>query len=100
MAALDDEIKRALDEPIRSDEIEKAIKQARALFAYSSESITNQAFWIGYTEMFSDYTWFETFLDRVSAITPENVLAVARKYLVPTNRVVGIYRPAVNGRHG
>ena len=39
-------------------EIARAIKQARALFAYGSENITNQAFWLGYAEMFASYDWF------------------------------------------
>ena len=77
----------------------KAIKQARALFAYGSESITNQAFWLGYSEIFADYAWFETYLDRIAAITPEQVHAVAAKYLAPSNRVVGIYRPTGERAH-
>ena len=96
----DDEIARLLDHPVSGDEVAKAIKQARALFAYGSESITNQAFWLGYSEIFADYAWFETYLDRIAAITPEQVHAVATKYLVPSNRVVGIYRPTGERAHG
>ena len=96
----DDEIARLLDHPVSGDEIAKAIKQARALFAYGSESITNQAFWLGYSEIFADYAWFETYLDRIAAITPEQVHAVATKYLAPSNRVVGIYRPTGERAHG
>ena len=98
LQAYDDEIARLLDHPVSADEVAKAIKQARALFAYGSESITNQAFWLGYSEMFADYAWFETYLDRIAVITPEQVHAVAVKYLAPANRVVGIYRP--NGERG
>ena len=53
LAAFDDEIKRLQDEPCPKQEIKRAIKQARALFAYGSENITNQAFWLGYAEMFA-----------------------------------------------
>jgi len=48
--------------------------------------------------MFADNAWFETYLDRIAVITPEQVHAVAVKYLAPANRVVGIYRP--NGERG
>lgn len=89
----DEEIARLLDQPIKADELLKAVKQAKALFAYNSESITNQAFWIGFSEMFADYSWFETYIARLAAVTPEDVLRVARKYLYSTNRVVGIYQP-------
>ncbi len=93
----DDEIARLLDRPVSADEVAKAIKQARALFAYGSESITNQAFWLGYSEMFADYGWFETYLERIAGITPEQVHAAAVKYLAVSNRVVGIYRPTGEG---
>ncbi|MBM3120661.1 MAG: insulinase family protein, partial [Chloroflexi bacterium] len=100
LKVFDDEIARLLDHPVSGDEVAKAIKQARALFAYGSESITNQAFWLGYSEIFADYAWFETYLDRIAAITPEQVHAVAAKYLAPSNRVVGIYRPTGERAHG
>jgi zinc protease len=100
LAVLDWELDRALNEKIAADELSKAIKQARALFAYGSESITNQAFWLGYSEMFADYEWFETYLDRLSAVTADDVLDIAQKYLVPSNRVVGIYRPKNGASRG
>jgi zinc protease len=93
LEALDREIEKLMAHPIEMEELTKAIKQARALFAYNSESITNQAFWLGFSEMFAEYVWFETYLDRLVEVTPEDVLEVARKYLSPSNRVVGIYLP-------
>ena len=90
---VDSELTKLIDQPIEMEELIKAMKQARALFAYNSESITNQAFWLGFSEMFANYIWFETYLDRLAEVTPEHVLEVAHKYLSPTNRVVGIYRP-------
>ena len=93
LTALDEEIERMLDKAVTVEEVARAIKQAKALFAYASESITNQGFWLGYSEMFADYAWFETYLDRLSKVTPDQVLEVARNRLVPTKRVVGVYRP-------
>ncbi len=90
---LDAELTRLQEHPIEQEELTKAVKQARALFAYGSESITNQAFWLGYSEMFADYSWFETYLDRLAAVTAEQVLKVAQTYLHKGNRVVGVYRP-------
>ena len=100
LAALDEEIQRVLDSPIATEEVRKARKQAQALFAYSSESITNQGFWLGYSEMFAEYDWFVGYLDRLSEVTPQAMLEVARRYLVPTNRTVGIYRPTGGNDHG
>lgn len=96
LEACDEEIAKLLNDKVREQEVAKAIKQARALFAFGTESITNQAFWLGYSEMFAGQEWFETYLDRLAQVTPESILEVARKRLVPSNRTVGVYRP--NGR--
>jgi len=56
--ALSVEIERLQDAPVTQAELEKAQRQARALFAYASESTTHQAFWLGYSEIFADYEWF------------------------------------------
>ncbi|MBE0696955.1 MAG: insulinase family protein [Anaerolineaceae bacterium] len=93
LAAFDDEIKRLQDEPVSESEIKRAIKQARALFAYGSENITNQAFWLGYAEMFARYDWFTGYLDRLDQICPDDVQRIAQTYLLPANRLIGIYLP-------
>jgi zinc protease len=100
LMGFEEEIHRLLENSIREDELKKAIKQAKALFAYGSESTTNQAFWLGYSEMYADYSWFEEYLDRIAEVTVDQVLEMARKYLLPTNRVVGIYRPTSGGSNG
>lgn len=92
-AAFDREIDRAVAEPVQPEELSKAIKQAKAQFAYGSESVTNQGFWYGWSEVFADYRWFETYLDRLAAVTMEDVQRVAKKYLRRSNRVVGHYLP-------
>lgn len=93
IAALDDELKRLQDTPPKSEELARAVKQAKALFAYGSESITNQAFWLGFAEIFDSYTWFETYLARLAAVTPQDVQRAAQIYLNPERRVLGIYQP-------
>jgi zinc protease len=97
LSALDDEIKRVQDELVSKEEIRRAIKQARANFAYGTENITNQAFWLGYAEMFASYDWFESYLEKMSAVTPKEVQRVARTYLRPQMRVVGTYLPTGSG---
>ncbi|MDY6867908.1 MAG: pitrilysin family protein [Chloroflexota bacterium] len=90
---MDVEIEKILESPVTKAEIDRAIKQAKALFAYSSENISNQGFWLGYAEMFADYDWFENYINHLSRVTPEDVLNIARTYLTPDNRVVGFYLP-------
>jgi zinc protease len=92
-AALDAEFERVLAEPISNDELNVAIKQAKAQFAYSSESVTNQGFWLGYSAVVADTDWFETFLDNLASVTVEDVHRVASRYLPRRNRIVGHYLP-------
>lgn len=74
---------------ITQREIDKAKKQARALFAYSTESVTGQAFWLAFSENFAGYTWFEDYLARLEAVTLDDVCAVAQRLLKPQQRTVG-----------
>jgi zinc protease len=93
LSALDKELGRIQSEPVPPAEIRRAIKQARANFAYGTENITNQAFWLGYAEMFATYEWFERYLDKMASVTAKDVSRVAEKYLRPQMRVVGTYIP-------
>lgn len=93
LIALDRQIQRLKDEKVSREEIRRAIKQARALFAYGSENITNQGFWMGYAEMFASYEWFETYLERLASVTVRDVQRVANEYFRPQSRVVGIFVP-------
>ena len=94
--ALDDELERLQGAPPPQEDVDRAVKQARALFAYGSESITNQAFWMGYAEIFDTYDWFLNYLDRLAEVTPEEVQRIAQTYMRPGNRVLGVYRPTGN----
>ncbi|NWG07714.1 MAG: insulinase family protein [Chloroflexi bacterium] len=93
LAALDTELLRLKEEKVTKEEIVRAIKQARAIFAYGSENITNQAFWLGYAEMFAKYEWFLTYLDKLSMVTAKDIQRVANEYFKPQSRVVGTYVP-------
>lgn len=88
---LEDQIERVQEEKITEEELTKAKQQARALFAYSSESITNQGFWLGFSETFADHTWFLRYLENLEKVTAEDVLRVAQTYLRQQNRTTGWY---------
>ncbi len=96
LAILDSEIQKIQEKLVSKNEIVRAIKQARAVFAYSSENITNQAFWMGYSEIFASYEWFLNYLDNLAKVTPKDVQRVAREYFKPQSRVIGTYVP-ING---
>ncbi|MBE0682430.1 MAG: insulinase family protein [Anaerolineales bacterium] len=97
ISILDSEIMKLQEKLVSKDEINRALKQARAVFAYGSENITHQAFWMGYTAMFSTYDWFITYLNKLARVTPQDVQRVAQKYLQPASRVIGFYNPKGKG---
>lgn len=74
------------------EELAIALKQARANFAYSSDNITNQAFWLGFAQSFADYAWFTDYVKRLEQVSAEDIIRVARQYLDPARRVTGVYR--------
>ena len=97
-AALFAELDKAIAGEITQAELDKARKQARALFAYSTETVTNQAFWMAFFEYVAgSYEYFLTFEERLRAVTLDDVHEVARKYLKPTQRVVGWFIPTEDG---
>jgi zinc protease len=98
-AALDEQIERVLNENITQKELDKAHKQARALFAYSTERVTAQAFWLAFAENFQSYSWFDNYINRLEAVTIADVRAVAEKHLCPQNRTVGYFIPQPMNGH-
>ncbi len=100
LTTLDGEIKRIQDELPGDDEIQRAVKQTQALFAYGGESVTNQAFWMGFSEMFASYEWVTGYLENIAAVTPKDVQRVAQEYLQDKNRVIGVYQPQNKGSMG
>ncbi len=93
-AALFAQIAKAVNGEITQAELDKAKKQARALFAYSTEAVTNQAFMLAYYEHIAgDYNWFLTFEERLRSITLDDVHEVAAMYLRPSQRTVGWFVP-------
>jgi len=95
--ALDEQIERLQTETVPEDQIARAIKQAKAIFAYGTENITNQAFWLGHAEMFSNYTWFQSYINNLEKVTPQDLIRIARQCFIKQHRAVGIYHP--NGEH-
>ena len=87
------EIERVQEEPVAAEELEKAIKQTKAQFAYSSESVTNQAYWLGFSEMIADSEWFDGWLANLEAVTAEDIQRVAQCWFGRSKQTVGWYMP-------
>lgn len=86
-----DELENIKHSPVTRAELDKVIKQARTEMAFSTESATEQAFWLGFSETIADYTWFMTFVDRLMRVSPEDIQRVANQYLTRDGVTVGHY---------
>ena len=86
-----EELRDIMQHGITPAELAKACKQARAMFAYSCENITNQAYWLGYSSMFADPEWYTTYTDKLEQVTAEDVRMTAQKYFRSGNCLTGIY---------
>jgi zinc protease len=88
------ELGRLAAEPITQTELNKALKRAKAEFVMAGESITGQTQLLGMAEAVAgDYRWFETVLDRLQAVTLDDIERVRAQYLQKRNRTVGWYQP-------
>ncbi len=92
-AALWGEIHLVQEQGIAQEELTQAIKQTRAQFAYSSDSVTYQAYWLGFAEMVTGQTWLDEWPQRLAAVTLADVQRVAQAYFKPALQVVGWYLP-------
>ncbi|MCS7325138.1 MAG: insulinase family protein, partial [Thermoflexales bacterium] len=82
-------VARVQREGISADELEKAIKQTRAQVVLGTESASQQAFWLGFSEIIADHRWFTSFAQRLARVTLADVQRVAQRYLVRHNATIG-----------
>jgi len=93
-AAVYAEIERVKKEGVADWEIQKAKNTTRRNFINSMQSSLSRAINMSvWTVYYNDPNLINTRLDKVSAVTKEDVLRVANKYLTPTNRTVVVTTP-------
>jgi zinc protease len=87
------ELEKVQREGVQPQELEKAIKQTKAQFAYSSESVTHQGYWLGFSQVVASLNWLDQWLEQLTAVTAEDVQRVAQSYFTPDRQTVGWYLP-------
>jgi predicted Zn-dependent peptidase len=93
------EIERLKKEPIADWELQKAKNTTRRNFINGLQSSLSRAINIGqYTVYYNEPSLVNTRLDKVAAVTKEDVQRVANKYLVDTNRTVVITMPKAKAK--
>jgi zinc protease len=98
-SALETELERLGSDPLTEQELERAIKRARAAYVLAGESVTGQAQMIGMAEVVTgDFHWYENTLEALASVTLDDIERVRQRYLRAGNRVVGLYQPEQNGQ--
>jgi predicted Zn-dependent peptidase len=88
------EIERLKKEPIADWELQKAKNTTRRNFINGLQSSLNRAVTMGqYTVYYNEPGLINSRLDKVAAVTKEDVMRVANKYLVNTNRTIVVTMP-------
>ena len=96
-SALLEEVARVTAAPVTDEELSRAQRRAEAQFIFETSSVTAQARQLGYWAMIGDWRYLTTYLDRVRALTPADVQAVARRTFVADTRTTGHFIPTEGG---
>jgi zinc protease len=98
-AAIYAELDRLKKEPIADWELQKAKNTTRRNLINALQSALTRAIFLGqYTIYYNEPGLINNRLDKVAAVTKEDVQRVANKYLVDTNRTVVITMPKAKAR--
>ena len=98
-AAIYAELERLKKEPIADWELQKAKNTTRRNLINSLQSSLSRAITIGqYTTYYNDPGLINSRLDKVAAVTKEDVQRVANKYFVDTNRTVVVTLPKAKAK--
>ena len=89
-----EEIRKLRDEPVSAEELQRVKAQVLATHVYQLDSIFYQAMQLGTAETVGlGWKRVAEYVDKVNAITPEQVQAVARKYLVDDHLTIAHLEP-------
>ena len=91
--ALYAEIDRLKTDLVSPRELQKAKNQIEASFIFSQDSVFSLARQLASYEIVAGWRYWKAYLPGIRAVTREDIRRVARKYLRPENRTVGILIP-------
>lgn len=76
-----DLIRELREGQVPETELARAIKQIRAQFAYATESVTHQGYWLGSMATVAPEINPDEYIEQVASVTAEDVQRVANAYL-------------------
>jgi zinc protease len=87
--ALLDQVAQLRDAPVGADELARVKRQIAASEVFQRDSVFYQAMQIGQLETIGyGHEYLDSYLERIRAVTPEQIQQVARKYLRPQRRTL------------
>ena len=92
--ALREQVARVQAEPVTAAELERVRNQVIAAKVFERDALFYQAMQIGLLETIGlDWQLADSYVDRLAAITPEQIQAVAQRYLTPERLTVAMLDP-------
>lgn len=95
--AVDAEIKKLQNDLVEPKELEKAKNQVTASFYMSMDSLFYRGMVLGKLATVAHWDLVKEFIPRIQEVTAEDIRRVAREYLVPDNRTIGVLLPIQGG---
>ncbi len=87
-ASIYDELRSVAVKGITLNELERAKHQIEAHFILSRERTLDQAILLGQVETLNDLGYIDSYLDKILAVTADDVADVCSRYLLEDNRTV------------
>ncbi len=92
--ALEEEIEKLKKEPVKPEELEGVKRRARANLIQQLRDNSTMAFQLARWQVLTgDWRNLFRYLDRINAVTPEDIQRVARATFTRANRTVGLIEP-------
>jgi len=91
-----EEIERLKEAPVLDKELKKAVNGSLSAFVSRQQSVRGQGMLLGRFSLLSSYKLMEDYVDRLSAVTKEDIMRVSQKYFNHKNRTTVYLIPEEN----
>ncbi|WP_335058660.1 M16 family metallopeptidase [Nostoc sp.] len=91
---LQESLTKLQQQPVTSEELNRAKTQLQASYILGNQDITSQANQLGYNQTIAgDYRFIERYLAAIAKVTPAQVQQAAKTYLNPAQQTIGFFEP-------
>ena len=91
--ALLEEMERFRNERVTDEELKRALNQTEAAFVFQEDSVHRRAALLARFELIGSYAGKDKFMERLRAVTPDDLQRVARTYFPDDQKNVGVLIP-------